>query len=255
MTDLLTRLTELAQLSEPAMLAFLFVFVRVAATVSLLPAFGESSVPARVKLAIALCFTMIVGPAIPPVDPKFTVLHLIGEAAIGLMLGLGLRMFIFALQTAGAIIAQSISLSQLFGATGDPQPVVGNFLTLAALAVAVSAGLHVRAAELMILSYELLPPGDGLPAPDLARWGIAQVSRMFTLGFALSAPFVIASFLYNVAIGIINRAMPQLMVSMVGAPAITLGGIALFAIASPLMLQIWLTALDTFLASPLRGLP
>ena len=86
MTELLTRLTELAQLSEPAMLAFLFVFVRVGAAVSLLPAFGESTVPQRVKLAIALCFTLIVGPAIPPVNPQFTVLHLIGEAAVGLML-------------------------------------------------------------------------------------------------------------------------------------------------------------------------
>lgn len=255
MTELLTRLTDLAQLSEPVMLAFLFVLIRVGAAVSLLPAFGVHSVPQRVKLAIAICFTLIVAPAIPPVDPRFSVLALIGEAAIGLMLGLGVRMFVFALQTAGAIIAQSISLSQLFGVMGEPQPVIGNFLTLAALAVAVSAGLHLRAAELLILSYDLLPPGRGLPAPDLAQWGVAQVTRMFMLGFALSAPFVIASFLYNVAIGIINRAMPQLMVSMVGAPAITLGGIALFAIASPLMLQIWLSALEGFLAAPLRGGP
>ena len=255
MNALLTKLTELAGLSEPVLLAFLFVFVRVGAAVSLMPAFGENSVPQRVKLAVAMCFTLIVSPAVQPIAALITPLTLIGEAAIGLMLGLGLRFFIFALQTAGAIIAQSISLSQLFGALGEPQPVVGNLLTLAALALAVAAGLHIRAAELLILSYDMFPPGDALPAPDLARWGLAQVTRMFTLGFALSAPFVIASFLYNVAIGIVNRAMPQLMVSMVGAPAITLGGIALFAVASPLMLQIWLTALETFLANPLRAAP
>ncbi len=74
------------------------------------------------------------------------------------------------------------------------------------------------------------PWGGGLASPDLARWGLAQVSRSFALAFSLAAPFVIAGLLYNVALGVINRAMPQLMVAMVGAPAITLGGIALFAL-------------------------
>ncbi|MFC3118840.1 flagellar biosynthetic protein FliR [Jhaorihella thermophila] len=38
------------------------------------------------------------------------------------------------------------------------------------------------------------------------------------LPFSLSAPFVIASLLYNLTLGAINRAMPQLMVTLVGAP-------------------------------------
>lgn len=66
---------------------------------------------------------------------------------------------------------------------------------------------------------------------------------------------MIAGLLYNVALGVINRAMPQLMVAMVGAPAITLGGIALFAIAAPLMLQVWLSALSAYLAAPLQIQP
>ena len=255
MTDLFARLTQFAGLSEPVLLGFLFVFTRVAAMVALLPAFGEQSVPARVRLAVAICFTLIVGPAVQPIGAALTPLTLIGEAAAGLLLGLGLRMFVLALQTAGAIIAQSISLAQLFGAMGEPQPVVGTILTMAALALAVTTGLHIRAAQFLILSYDMLPPGSGLPAPDAAKWGLAQVTRAFSLAFGLSAPFVIASLLYNVALGVINRAMPQLMVAMVGAPAITLGGIALLAIASPLMLQVWLAALEAFLADQLRIQP
>ena len=250
MTDLLRQLTQFADLSGPLFLAFMTVFLRVGAAVAMLPAFGEQAIPARVRLAIALCFALIVSPAVPP-PAAVSPLLLIGEAGIGLMLGLGLRFLIFALQTAGTIIAQSISLAQLFGTMGEPQPVIGTFLTMAALALAVSQGLHVRAAEYLILSYDLLPMGGGLASPDLARWGLAQVSRSFALAFSLAAPFVIAGLLYNVALGVINRAMPQLMVAMVGAPAITLGGIALFAIAAPLMLQVWLSALSAYLAAPL----
>ena len=38
------------------------VFLRVAAITAMLPAFGEQSVPARIKLVIALAFTLVVAP-------------------------------------------------------------------------------------------------------------------------------------------------------------------------------------------------
>jgi flagellar biosynthetic protein FliR len=71
----------------------------------------------------------------------------------------------------------------------------------------------------------------------------------------IAMPFVIASLLYNVALGVINRAMPQLMVSLVGAPALSLGGLVLLALVSPLALSIWLAAMNGFIAAPFTALP
>lgn len=259
MTDLMALLTQLSGAAEPVLLAYLHVFMRVAAAVALLPAFGDHSVPQWVKLAIALAFTAITAPAVldrVPVAAGLAMAPLVIEAVIGCFLGLGLRFFVFALQIAGTIIAQSTSLAQLFGGAGaEPQPVIGNILTLAALALAVSAGLHVQAAELLILSYQMLPPGQMLPAPDVAQWGLHQVTRAFGLALSLAAPFVIGSLLYNVALGIINRAMPQLMVAFIGAPALTWGGLALFAVAAPLILSVWLAAFVGFVADPLTVAP
>jgi flagellar biosynthetic protein FliR len=62
---------------------------------------------------------------------------------------------------------------------------------------------------------------------------------------------MIASLLYNVALGVINKAMPQLMVAFVGAPAITWGGLVLLLVATPFILQVWLTAFEGALAHPL----
>ena len=76
----------------------------------------------------------------------------------------------------------------------------------------------------MARSYEILPMGLPVPAADVAAWGTARVAQAFALGFSLAAPFVIAAFAYNLALGAINRAMPQLMVAFIGAPAITAGG-------------------------------
>lgn len=253
MTELIAILADLAGVAEPMVLGWFLIFVRVGAAVALLPAFGDQMVPQRVKLGVALAFSVVVAPPVIdriPNESLGTLTPLLSEAAVGLMLGIGLRFFIFALQIAGMVIAQATSLAQLFGIAGEPQPVIANILTLAALAVAVAAGLHVRAAEMMILSYDLFPPGSILPAPDLLQWGLHQAGRATGLALSLAAPFVIGSLLYNVALGVINRAMPQLMVAFVGAPALTLGGIALFALAAPLMLTVWMQALDAYLADP-----
>ncbi|WP_444667635.1 flagellar biosynthetic protein FliR [Cereibacter changlensis] len=246
-------LAPLTGLTEQLFWASLLVFLRIGAVMSLLPAFGEQSVPQRIRLVLALGFTLIVAPAVTAPPPAQGLLPLAAEVLVGLSLGIGLRLFVIALQVAGAMAAQASSLSQLFaGAAPEPQPAIGNLLISAGLALAVIAGLHVRVAELLILSYDMLPLGVLPGTADLADWGLHQVTRAFSLAFSLAAPFVAASLIFNIALGVINRAMPQLMVAFVGAPALTLGGLALLAVVTPLGLAIWIEALNSFLAAPFQ---
>ncbi|MDC0116162.1 flagellar biosynthetic protein FliR [Octadecabacter sp.] len=251
-------LATLSSISQDALWQIFVVFVRVGAIVSLIPAFGEQSVPARVKLGLALAFTFIVAPAAPipsaqSMAPAIAGL-IIAETVTGLFMGLMLRLFILALQVAGSIAAQSTSLSQLFGgASTDPLPAMGHVLVIGGLALATIMGLHVQIAEFMINSYALVPMGDVIPSDMLTRAGVAEISRAFALGFTLAAPFVIASLIYNVTLGVINKAMPQLMVAFVGAPAITAGGLIILMLAAPLMLSLWVEAMAAFMMDPFRG--
>ena len=253
---MIAALTALAEIAGPTALAAFAVFLRVGAAMTLLPAFGEQSIPVRVKLMISFGFTAIVAPSVVGDLPALSPQDLAGrllltETIIGLSLGAVLRLFILVLQLAGTMAAQSVSISQIMGGAGlDPQPAIGHIMVVAGLAIAVILGLHVKTAQFLIYSYELLPPGQ-LPLPgDLLSWGVARVSRAFALGFGLAMPFVITSLLYNLTLGVINRAMPQLMVAFVGAPAITMGGLLLLALSLPLMLQVWIGAMDAFLANP-----
>lgn len=231
------------------------VFLRVGALVALLPAFGERTVPTRIKLVITLAFAVIVSPAVPQLDSPqhFDTLSLliVTETLAGMLLGIGIRLFILALQTAGSIAAQSTSLSQILGgAVADPLPAMGYILVMSGLALAVLTGLHIKAASLLILSYEFLPMGQ-LPTGTLvSTWGLTQTAKAFSLAFTLAAPFVILSVIYNLALGAINKAMPQLMVAFVGAPVITAGGLFVLALAAPIMLEHWMRALDLFFSNP-----
>jgi flagellar biosynthetic protein FliR len=256
MTDLILVA---ATMWEEALAGGLAVFLRIAAAMAVLPAFGEQSVSVRIRLAAALAFTLLVAPAVgPQFEPRIEPLDwprlmlLLGtETVIGLAFGLLLRLLIHALQIAGTIAAQSTSLAQLFGgAAAEPLPAIGHLLVVAGLALAAMADLHVRVAEALIRTYQLFPPGTALAPGDLAELGIGHVARAFSLAFSLAAPFVLGALVYNLALGAINRAMPQLMVAFVGAPAITGAGLALLALSAPLALQAWLAVLHGVLDRP-----
>ncbi|MCF2871601.1 flagellar biosynthetic protein FliR [Octadecabacter sp. G9-8] len=251
-------LAALSSISQEVLWQAFVVFIRVGAIVSLVPAFGEQTVPTRVKLGIAVAFTFIVTPAAPVAPIQATAPAVVGlilaETLTGLFMGLMVRLFILALQVAGSIAAQSTSLSQLFGGAGmDPLPAMGHVLVVGGLALATLMGLHVQVAEFMINSYTLVPMGEVIPSEVLTRAGIAEISRAFALGFTLAAPFVIASLIYNITLGVINKAMPQLMVAFVGAPAITAGGLVILMLAAPLMLSLWVEAMGLFMMDPFRG--
>jgi flagellar biosynthetic protein FliR len=234
------------------------IFLRVSAAVFLMPAFGEQSVPQRVKLVIALAFTAVIFPAVSGKLADLPSLPLAAGAEVmaGLCLGIGMRMFIFALQMAASIAASTTSLTQMFGGVSpEPQPAFGNLLTMAALALAVTAGLHVRVASLLILSYQAFPAGVFPQVSDVSDWGLLNVVHATVLAFSLAAPFVIGSVIYNLALGVINKAMPQMPVSLVGAPAMTAGSLILMAVAAPILLGIWLHDFNGFLAQPTRLVP
>lgn len=262
--------------SEAELYALMGVFVRIGAVAGLLPGFGERVISIRIRLIGAIAFTIIVWPVVMTeaiasmgtvagngpisssvISPISLIWFFLAEVTVGLSLGIAIRFFVFALQLAGTMAAQATAVAQIFGGGGmpDPMPAIGNILTIGGIAVALAAGLHIKATTAMIGSYSVLPFGVFPIAGDLASWGLLRASQAFELAFTLAAPFLIASLAYNVALGAINRAMPQLMVAFVGAPAITAGAIFFLFLAGPVGLLHWSGELDLAFAMPFGTLP
>lgn len=254
--DAILTLNSLLAQASALILSGIVVFFRVGAAMAFLPAFGEQTIPVRIRLIIGLAYTILVIGALghdttSRLSDTPLLIALTTETLIGLTLGIALRLFIVALQMAGTIAAQATSLSQFFGGAGvDPQPAISQLMLVSGLALAVISDLHIRLADYLIHSYILLPAGAFPDAGLLAQWGVAQVARSFGLAFSLALPFVICSVIFNVALGVINRAMPQLMVAFVGAPAITAGALLLLLITLPISLPFWLVQFNTFMFSP-----
>ncbi|UWQ19439.1 flagellar biosynthetic protein FliR [Jannaschia sp. M317] len=219
--------------------------------VLLVPGFGDRLIPARVRLVGAFSLAVAVTPAVP-LPSEVTLPLIVTETLIGTAFGAALRFLAQALLMAGMMAAQLTSLSQLFGST-EPSSAIGNLLNLAGLALLMAAGLPLYLVEMLIQSYDVLPIGAVMPGADVVTWGVARIAQAFALAFALAAPFALAALLYNAAMGVINRAMPQLMVALVGAPAITGAAGIVLMLAAPIILVVWKGAMIALLGDPLTG--
>jgi len=257
------QLTNLLDSMEASLLVWFGIFVRVSATAFLLPGIGERAVPTRIKLGGALALSLVVAPMVlgtmndlspGPADIGRIIL---AEAMVGLFIGISIRMLIFVIQIAGTVAAQSLSVSQMFGGVAgpEPEPIISTLLTLTVITLALSAGLHVKVALALAASYEIAPFGLSLSSADVGHWAAGSGSAAITMAIGLALPFIVLSFVYNLSLGAINRAMPQLMVAFVGAPAITGMGIGLLLLALPVILHTWLDKLDIVLASPFLVMP
>lgn len=226
-----------------------------------LPALGEVTVPVRVRLALSMAVTLAVTPGIRPelaANGAMLALlrYLATEVPAGLALGLSLRLLVLALQMAGTMAAQATSLSQMFGGQGaEPMPAMSHLMVAAGLALAMIMGLPQRMIEMLIQSYDLWPAGSYPDIGTLRDWGGGAIAQSFALAFCLAAPFLIAGLLYNVALGILTRAMPQLMITMIGAPAMALGAMILMAVVLPVGLGLWVRLLEGAAIDPFGALP
>ncbi|PHR92192.1 MAG: flagellar biosynthesis protein FliR [Robiginitomaculum sp.] len=230
------------------------VFTRMSVFVFLLPGLGEQAISTRIRLVVALMLTWLITPVLDiniGNDWSVTTLALaIGlEAFYGFVLGFAFRMMVFALQIAGSITSQSMSLSQVFGGgmTTEPNTTISTMLMMAGITLLVTLDLHVRAVGMLVNTFETFPLASSPDTGKIAFWATEKTMSVFSFAVALALPFLLLSFVYNLMLGFLNKAMPQLMVSFVGMPFITGAGIVLLAITISGMLVVWLREFDAHL--------
>ena len=148
----MNAIADILKISQDILWLNFIVFLRVGPVMSLFPGFGERSVPARIKLMVALMFTLVVTPAVAPLvsetvrqPPPFAWLVL-SETAIGLddrdwdkVVSAGAANGWINRGPSDIACADS-------GQRGrdTPLPAIGHLLVVGGLALAMMLGLHVQ---------------------------------------------------------------------------------------------------------------
>jgi flagellar biosynthesis protein FliR len=235
--------TEFAHV-ESTLSLWLVSMVRPGAAFIVAPLFSAAGVPLQLRLILALAIGI---PAITrgtiAVDAQGLLsvagfLLVLGEAIIGAMIGFAMQVGFAAASLAGEVIGNAMGLG--FAAMIDPMngqhsPIIGQFLTIFATFLFLAIDGHLVLAATLGASYDALPPGGAwLALIDGQRMALMG-SMLFATALSIALPVAFAVILVQIVMGMLSRSAPALNIFAVGFPATVMAGILFLGIATPMM--------------------
>ncbi|SIT44622.1 flagellar export pore protein [Paraburkholderia piptadeniae] len=233
--------------------AFLWPFVRILALMATAPAFGEKSLPTRVKIGLAAFVTIIVAPTLGAM-PQVTVFSaqgvwiIVNQFLIGAALGFTMQMVFAAVEAAGAFMGMSMGLG--FATFFDPHAagstdVMSRFVNMIALLTFLALDGHLQMLSALIQTFQSLPVAANVLGANGWRLLVGWGSTVISAGLLLSLPVVTALLITNLALGILNRAAPQIGVFQVGLPVTVITGLLLIQLMLPNMMPFFSRLFDS----------
>jgi len=207
---------------------FGLIFARMSGAFIVMPGFSAGFVSTRVRLLLALMLAFILVPVVSqnfppfPIHPLELLLLLGGEVLIGFFFGALMMIMLSALQMLGMIVAFVAALSNAFSfdaVSRSQGSIISTFFVNLALVVIFVTDLHHLMLSAIVDSYSLFKPGNLPPIGDFAEFMSRTVAGAFKIGVQLAAPFILLSFGFQLAMGLVSRLNPQFQVYFVAMPA------------------------------------
>lgn len=225
---------------------FLLVFARIGAALMLMPGFGGSLVPTRVRLLLALGLSVLVEPVVHgslphmPDSAADLVVLLIGEVTVGLFLGLLAQAIMSALSLCGTYMGFQAGIANAFihdPVTEQQSTLLPGFFANVAVVLIFATDTHHLMLRAAANSYVLFTPGAPLPLADFSDSMARMMTRAFLLGLQLAGPIMVFGIVFNAGLGLLSRLMPQLQVYFVAAPIQLMVGLLLVAASLPAVMM------------------
>jgi flagellar biosynthesis protein FliR len=219
----------------------LLIFTRFSALLMAMPLLGGKTVPLPVRVGLCGALALMLTPLMPAAsvpDAPSLVVGLLKEAALGLVLGWTASLFFAAVQMAGEWLdlQSGFQASQLLNPALETHAgPLGTFANLLAGIVFLGTGAHTIVIRAAAKSLEVSPPGAlrlhvGVPGD----WTLLLAQVMW-IAVQLAAPVAAALFLAEIAVGLINRALPQVNVMMLTLPVKSVLAMGVLAVSIPVM--------------------
>lgn len=204
---------------------FLLLFLRMLGLFTTAPVWSNRLVPIQLRVAISFGAALIVSPLFTtmPVPESLAMLGSLAvrELLVGMVIGFVAALALSAVQLAGQLLDLNMGLSMvnlLDPMTNTQMPVMGNFLYILALLIFFTINGHHLLLRAVMDSYAVVPIGTSVLTQPLAEAVVNMGGNLFLIGLKVAAPVLAAVFLTTLALGVLNRAVPQMNVFVIGLP-------------------------------------
>ncbi|MES2305377.1 MAG: flagellar biosynthetic protein FliR [Gemmatimonadota bacterium] len=216
---------------------FALVSTRVVGLMVVAPLWSMTAIPAKLRGAMAIVVTLTLLPmsqrAALSADTAGMVVPMVTEFILGIAIGLSAAMFLHGVAVAAEVVSLQMGLSlgvALGGMADVGSPGIGQLEGQFTLAVYVAVGGHLALLHALANSLQSIPPGAPINLAEGGRALVAMAGSIFTVAVQVAAPMMVALLVTNLALAVLNRAVPQLNTMMVAVPVtVAVGFIALGA--------------------------
>lgn len=223
---------------------FLFVLVRVGAILFSLPFLDSRNVPFIVKASLSMAFAIMIMPRLNvPVPNLFTnpvalALALVGEAAVGWVIGLAMQLLLAGVQLAGQLAGfqMGFAIANVVDPTSSQQiPILSQFMNLFAVLIFFGLNAHYYFIKALIDAFRLIPPMGVRLDGRLIDLIMKMAANIFVIAVKVGAPVTAVLLLTNVALGLAARTVPQMQIFVVAMPLQILLGMIFLGLSLPFM--------------------
>lgn len=220
----------------------MLIFLRVAAIVFSSPVLDTNTIPAVFKAGLALAVSILLLPAVDTVvtvrdlSLMTFVIGVFSEIAIGVTIGLSVKLLFAGIQLAGQIVGYQMGFAVanvVDPATSAQIPILAQFYNLTAMLVFLAINAHHLFFSALVDSYTILPPLSMHISPQLVGMMMRLAANMFVVAVKVGAPLIAVMLMVSVALGMVARTVPQIHIFIVAMPLKIVIGLVFLLMVSP----------------------
>ena len=220
----------------------LLVFLRVAAIVFSAPILDAATIPVVFKAGLAFAVSVLMLPVVDVIVSTADlslmtfVIGIFSEVAIGVTIGLSVKLLFTGIQMAGQIVGfqMGVAMANVVDPASSSQiPILAQFYNLTAMLVFLAINAHHMFFTALVDSYRVLPPLSLHMNPQLVDMMMRLAANTFVVAIKVGAPLIAVMLVVSVGLGLVARTVPQMHIFIVAMPLKILIGLVFMMIVAP----------------------
>lgn len=241
----------------------LLVFARILCIFAFNPILSRRNIPTIAKIGISLFITYIVVLIVQP-EPVDTgtaagvyLMMILRETFIGLVIGFITDLFFYSVQVAGEVMdmQSGLGMAKVFDPETNVQmSIMGSFISFMLYLYFFATNSHMSYIKLFVVSYDILPIGEGGFNPDFGYNVAVYFSVLLGMVIKLAMPVIAAELILEFCMGVLMKSVPQIQIMVINIQMkVAFGFAILFLVSVPMAefidgyLETWLETLEEFM--------